>query len=215
MKIKKELPLIAIVLLPVIYLAIIWNKLPDRVPMHWSIGGEVDRYGSRTELLLISILLPMVLYILLLVVPQIDPKKNLNKMGNKYQFFRLIFTALISGLSLFILYAAKSETAKPQYIVLIIGVSYAILGNYFQTIKPNYFIGIRTPWTLENEAVWRTTHRLAGILWFIGGIIVVLLCLLLEPTPVFVSFLIVTGLLVIIPMVYSYVLFRRSKRTAQ
>ena len=88
MKLKNEIPLIAIVSLPFIYLAYIWNELPEKVPMHWNIKGEIDRYGEKIELLLIPILLPLLIYIIFLVVPKIDPKNKISKMGNKYQHIK-------------------------------------------------------------------------------------------------------------------------------
>lgn len=213
MKLKQEIPLIVIVLLPFIYLAYVWNQLPEKVPIHWNIKGEIDRYGEKIELLLIPFLLPFLVYIIFLVIPKIDPKNKLNKMGNKLQTLKVWMTTLMSILALFIIYSAKNQSfANPNYIVLLIGVLYIILGNYFKTIKANYFIGIRTPWTLENETVWRETHKLGGKMWFIGGIIVVLSSLILDKQPNFILFLIITGIISIIPIVYSYIIFKKEKK---
>ena len=210
MNFKRELPLIAIILLPFAYLAYIWNQLPGQVPMHWNAKGEIDRYGDKSELLLLPFLLPVLVYLIFLVVPKIDPKNKLNKMGNKLQTLKVLMTTFMSMLALFLIYSAKNESfANPNYIVLSVGVLYIILGNYFKTIKPNYFIGIRTPWTLENESVWKTTHHLSGKIWFAGGIIVVLSSLLLDKQSNFILFFIITGIITIIPVVYSYVKFQK------
>jgi uncharacterized membrane protein len=215
MNLKKELPLITIVLLPFIYLAYIWNQLPEKVPMHWNIKGEIDRYGEKMELIIIPILLPLLVYIIFLVVPKIDPKNKLNKMGNKLETIKVLLTTFMSILALFIIYSAKNQSfANPNYIILLIGVLYIILGNYFKTIKANYFIGIRTPWTLENETVWKKTHKLGGKLWFVGGIIVVLTSLILDKEPNVTVFLIITGIITIIPIVYSYIIFKNEIKTA-
>jgi len=209
MKLKREIPLITIVLLPFIYLAYIWNELPEKVPMHWNIKGEIDRFGEKSELLLIPILLPLLTYIIFLIVPKIDPKNKISKMGNKYQHIKILLTTFMSILALFIIYTAKNQSfANPNYIVLIIGVLYIILGNYFKTIKANYFIGIRTPWTLENETVWKETHKLGGKMWFVGGIIVVSSSLILEKQLNFTLFMIITGIITIIPIAYSYFKFK-------
>jgi uncharacterized membrane protein len=215
MNLKKELPLITIVLLPFIYLASIWNQLPEKVPMHWNIKGEIDRYGEKMELIIIPILLPLLVYIIFLVVPKIDPKNKLNKMGNKLQAIKVLLTTFMAILALFIIYSAKNQSfANPNYIILLIGVLYIILGNYFKTIKANYFIGIRTPWTLENETVWKKTHKLGGKLWFVGGIIIVLTSLILDKEPNVTVFLIITGIITIIPIVYSYIIFKNEIKTA-
>src|SRR5690606_37809074 len=122
MKLKNELPLIAIVLLPFIYLAYFWNQLPEKVPMHWDINGNIDRYGDKIELLLIPFLLPFLVYVIFLVVPKIDPKKKLHKMGNKLQNLKILMTTFMSVLALFIIYSSKNQTfTNPNYIILFIG----------------------------------------------------------------------------------------------
>jgi len=214
MQLKKELPILAIVLLPFIYLAFIWNELPNKVPMHWNIKGEIDRYGDKIELIIIPFLLPLLVYLIFLVVPKIDPKNKLNKMGGKLNTIKFLLTTFMSILALFIIYTAKNQSfTNPNYIVLLIGVLFIILGNYFKTIKPNYFIGIRTPWTLENENIWKETHKLGGKIWFIGGILVVIFSLILDKSLNFTIFLIITGLITIIPIVYSYLMYKKEIKT--
>ncbi|SMG48239.1 Uncharacterized membrane protein [Marivirga sericea] len=212
MKLKKELPLIAIVLLPLAYLAFVWNDLPNRVPMHWNLQGEVNRYGDKTELVLLILLLPVLVYFLLLIVPKIDPKNKLQRMGGKYDSIRFLVTTFVSILALFIIYSANNESVtNPNYILLGIGLLYFILGNYFKTLKANYFIGIRTPWTLENEEVWKATHKLAGKMWFVGGILVVLSCLIFEKQMNFIVFMSITIIISLVPVIYSYLKFRKLK----
>lgn len=214
MKLKKELPLIGIVLLPFLYLAYVWNQLPEQVPMHYNIKGEVDRYGDKSELIMIPIMMPLLIYAILLAVPYIDPKKQLHKMGNKYQTLKVLLTTFMSVLALIIIYTAKNQSwANPNYILLMMGVLFIILGNYFKTIKANYFIGIRTPWTLESETVWKETHKMAGKLWFGGGILVVLFSLILDQKTNFIVFMSITAILALVPMVYSYLLYKRQKET--
>ena len=213
---KKELPLIATVLLPVIYLAYVWKSLPKKVPMHWNFNGEIDRYGDKTELAIMALLLPLVVYILFLVIPKIDPKNKLNKMGNKLQLLKVWTTIFMSLLSLFIIYSAKSQSlANPNYIVLLVGGLYIVLGNYFKTIKANYFIGIRTPWTLENDIVWKKTHILSGKMWFVGGIIVVLSALIFSKQASFILFITITTIISIVPIVYSYFKFKEITKNTQ
>ncbi|KIA89852.1 SdpI family protein [Kaistella jeonii] len=216
MNLKKELPLIAIVLLPFVYIALIWNKLPEKIPVHWNFEGEIDRYGEKIEILLIPILLPLLIYVIFLVIPKIDPKKKLNKMGNKLHTLKFLLTTLMSGLALFIIYSSQTKTsASPNIIFLFVGVLYVVLGNYFKTIKANYFIGIRTPWTLESESIWKETHLLGGKLWLIGGLMVIISALLLDEKLNSGVFLIITGIITIGPAAYSFLLFKRENKTAQ
>ena len=155
---KKELPYILIALIPFIYLAFIWSNLPETVPMHWNGKGEIDRYGSKNELWLMVLMLSGLGYFLFLIIPKIDPKGKLSKMGNKLDNIRLMMALFMSALSMFIIYSVQQTESKPTFVFALIGLLFAGLGNYFKTIKPNYFIGIKTPWTLENEEVWKTVE---------------------------------------------------------
>jgi uncharacterized membrane protein len=180
--------------------------------MHWNLQGEVDRYGDKSEMILIPFLLPFLVYIIFLIVPIIDPKDRLKNMGQKYQHLKIILTTFMSVLALFIIYSIKNQSlGNPNYIILLLGTLYIVLGNYFKTIKANYFIGIRTPWTLENETVWNETHKLGGKMWFIGGMIVVFSSLILGKQLNFILFFVVTLLITIIPVIYSYVKFKEYK----
>ena len=212
MKLKNELPLIAIVLIPFVFLAYIWNDLPQKVPIHWNINGEIDRFGNKLELILIPLLFPLMTYLIFLVVPKIDPKQQINKFGSKkYQNLKTLIIVFMSILAVLMIYMAKNQSfANVNLIVLPVGVLYIILGNYFKTIKANYFIGIRTPWTLENETVWKETHKLGGKLWFAGGLVIVMSSLLFENKANHVVFMMVTGIIIIIPIVYSYLKFKKT-----
>lgn len=211
---RKELPIITIVLLPFVYLAYIWNKLPLEVPIHWNAEGEIDGYGNKIMLILIPILLPLLVYAIFIIVPKIDPKNKLNQMGNKLQTLKVLVTIFMSLLALFIIYSAENQSlTNPNYIILGIGVLFIILGNFFKTIKPNYFIGIRTPWTLENETVWKKTHSMAGKMWFMGGIAIVFVSLILDKQTNSNVFLVITGIIAIVPILYSYLQFKNESKT--
>lgn len=208
--IQKEIPLLVIVLIPFIYLFSIWNQLPDKIPLHWNIEGEIDRYGEKYEIILIPILLPLMTYILFTIIPKIDPKGKIRQMGKKYQILKSIITILTSMIAIIVIYAALNKTLfNPNYMVLLIGILFVFLGNYFKTLRPNYFIGIKTPWTLENDKVWNETHELAGKLWFIGGLIIVLGSLLLDKKPNFTLFISITVIISVIPIVYSYMKYKQ------
>ena len=208
--VQSELPLITIILVPFIYLAYVWEKLPEKVPMHWNMEGEIDRYGDKSELILIPLLLPLLIYVLFTIIPKIDPKDKLKYMGKKYTVLKTVLTVFMSALSMMIIYAAMNESFyNPNYILLLIGVLFAILGNYFKTLRANYFIGIKTPWTLENETVWEETHKLAGKIWFIGGLMIIFGSLILDKTANTVLFVTITVTITLIPVVYSYFKYQR------
>lgn len=207
---KKELPLLLLSVLPISFLAYLWNGLPERVPLQWGLNGQINRYGDKVELLLIG-LLPLILYGLFLVIPMIDPKKRLEAMGTKYYTIRLITALFIAVLFTYIIYSIKEGTLNnPNYVFMIIGAFFVMLGNYFKTIKPNYFIGIRTPWTLENETIWKNTHRLAGKLWVAGGILIIISCFIFDEQTMTTVFLVITGIITLIPVAHSYLQFKKT-----
>ena len=213
-KIKKEIPFISIALLPFVYLAYIWNRLPEKVPMHWNVSGEIDDYGNKNELLFMLLLVVGLPYLIFLVIPHIDPKQKLQNMGNKLNNLRFVLSLFMSALAIFILYSVQQKTSNTGLIFAIVGLLFAFLGNYFKTIKPNYFIGIRTPWTLENEEVWKKTHLLGGKMWFVGGLLMAMTFVLPDPLNLFV-FLGITAIISIIPIIYSYLEFRKLKSQQQ
>jgi uncharacterized membrane protein len=209
---KKELPLIGIVLAPFVYLAIIWNTLPERVPTHWNYKGEVDHWGDKYSLIGLLFLLPVLTYALLLVIPKIDPKKKIELMGGKYYQLKFILVLFMSTLAFIILHISVNQsTSSPNLIFIPIGILFIALGNYFKVIQPNYFIGIRTPWTLESKEVWKLTHTLAGKLWIAGGLIIVLSSLTIAKSIFIYVFIVAIAILTLVPVIYSYIKFKELK----
>jgi uncharacterized membrane protein len=206
---KKELPLIGIVLAPFVYLALIWNTLPEKVPTHWDYKGEVDKWGDKYSLIALLFLLPVLTYVLMLVVPKIDPKKKIELMGGKYYQLKFILVLFMSMLAFIILHLTENQSmSSPNLIYIPIGVLFIALGNYFKVIQPNYFIGIKTPWTLENKEVWKLTHVLAGKLWIAGGLLIVLTSLTIANSIFIYVFISVIAIISLIPMGYSYYKFK-------
>lgn len=213
---KKELPLILLIIIPFLYLGYIWNSLSEKVPIHWNSAGEINGWGNKSELVIIPILLPLLTYIIFLVTPMIDPKKKLQAMGNKYYQLKFCIVLLMSVLALFILHAANSKSFfNPNTVIILIGLLFIIIGNYLPAVKANYFIGIKTPWTLENETVWRKTHQLAGKIWFPGGLLVIILSFIIKDSRLLqIIFLIITGVITIIPIVYSFLIFKKESQNS-
>lgn len=207
---KKELPIIGIVLTPFVYLAIIWNSLPQRVPIHWNYKGEIDDWGNKFSLFGMLFLLPVLTYVLMLVIPKIDPKKRISLMGGKLYQLKFFLVLFMSLLALFIIYITKNQSFSDSNLhYFLIGILFIILGNYFKVIQPNYFMGIRTPWTLENNEVWKSTHIFAGKLWFAGGLIMILGGLVFQDSNFSLFFISLILALVLIPSAYSYFEFKK------
>ena len=209
---KKELPLLTIIALPIFYLICIWKSLPEKVPTHFNSSGEIDSWGDKSFLILMVLLLPILTYVLMSVIPKIDPNKRLEIMGGKYYQLKFILVSFMSILALFIIYISKERTlSSPNIILILIGILFFSLGNYFKVIQQNYFIGIKTPWTLHNKEVWKLTHILAGKLWTSGGILVVVFSLILPVDRNKYVFIAITTVITVVPIIYSYVKFKELK----
>ena len=152
------------------------------------------------------------MYFLLLLIPVLDPKKKIQQMGDKYYRLRFMFTVFFSLIAIYLIYISSAgNLINPNLLLALIGILFAMLGNYFQTIRPNYFLGIRTPWTLENENVWKKTHHLGGRLWMVGGVLIVLLAFFIHDNSIFmILFSLILSIIVLIPVVYSYLEFKKE-----
>ncbi|MEG2101422.1 MAG: SdpI family protein [Flavobacterium sp.] len=210
---KKELPIIGIVLAPFVYLGVIWNSLPERVPIHWNINGQIDDWGNKSFLIVLVFMLPGLMYLITIAAVKFDPKKRISLMGSKFYQLKFFLVLIMSLLALFIIYISKNQTfSNLNLMYVLIGVLLMALGNYFKVIQPNYFIGIRTPWTLENSEVWKATHVFAGKLWFGGGLIIILGALIFSG-PIFAKAFIAIGVvLAFVPIAYSFIKFKQLEK---
>ncbi len=213
-EIKKEIWLWLIILLPLVYLYSVWNTLPETVPTHFGMDGQPNGWSDKSTLIFIIAGLGVGTYILFTIIPAIDPKGKIESMGGKYFLFKLFMVLFMSALSFIIIHSAVTKTiGNGNLVFVIIGALFAFLGNYMQTIKPNYFLGIRTPWTLESENVWRKTHKLGGKLYFIAGLSAMILPFIMKEhfQQVFLGIILTASL---IPIVYSFIAFKQEQKSA-
>lgn len=143
---------------------LLYPALPDRVPVHWNLAGQVDGYTSRAMGAFFLPAMNLAIYALLLAMPLVDPRRaNYARFAGFYRGLRIILTFFLSVLHAVTLLAG---VGRPVDILLVgsLGMSglFLYLGHSLGRVHPNYFVGIRTPWTLEDEEVWRRTHRLGG-----------------------------------------------------
>ena len=204
-------------LLPLIYLTYVYPSLAATVPLHFSADGVPNRFGSKTEfattVLLVSAI-GLAASLLVRFLPSIDPKKKARY--SQAIFIRISHAVLflIAALTFLIVYAGTQQHfAMPVHVFYpLIGLFLAYLGNLLNNVKPNYFVGIRTPWTLENEEVWRKTHRLAAKLWLPGGIIMAVLGWIIRGSAGHFIFPVGMAVLALIPVVYSYIYYRELSK---
>jgi uncharacterized membrane protein len=205
-----------IFLAPLIYLLIIWQNLPAKVPMHYNLNGVIDRYGDKSELLLMALIITGVnigTYLFLSNVHRIGPKRNGLENKDRMQRMAFVISVFQASLLCVIIYSSAIASIElvPGVVLSGVGLLLSFIGNYMYNIKPNYFAGLRLPWTLENEDNWRKTHHLGGKLWFIGGLLITIICLFLPFKTGIIVFFIIIAILIIIPAVYSYNLHKQQK----
>ncbi|MGE5422908.1 MAG: SdpI family protein [Ignavibacteriales bacterium] len=191
----------------------IYPNLPAEVPRHWNIHGEVDGYWPGLYGAFFAPLLAVGLYVLLVVTPLFDPRRdNYVRFSGAYRFLRwslVLFTVLMYGISIM---AALGYAIRIDMLVKAgVAILFIIIGNFMGQFRPNYFVGIKTPWTLSSEEVWTSTHRTGARIWVLGGLI----CLATAPVREvwgFWIFLIVVAIMSIVPIIYSYILYKRISK---
>ncbi|BCD25737.1 immunity protein SdpI [Bacillus cereus] len=207
---KKHLFAILLIVITCLAWAFAWPYLPDTIATHWS-GGKVDGYSSKLYGMLSMVGIMIVLYIFLNVLPKIDPKKA------NYEKFSKAFMMMNNGI-LLLLFVGNIDiiTSGLGYNLfinrvpeLLVGILFIVIGNYLPQCKPNYFVGIKTPWTLSNEEVWRKTHRFSGKVFVILGIIMILSVFVPVTWKSFVMVVVIIGA-VGLTMGYSYVAYKKE-----
>jgi uncharacterized membrane protein len=189
-----------------------YPRLPETVPTHWNFAGQPDGYSSRLWASVLGPIAIVALTGLFQVLPRIDPR------GRNYQKFPDTYWMLVNGVLAFGLVAHATLLANgvgapvnPTRVLTVAGgLLFVLVGNYLGRIESNWFLGIRTPWTLSSDTVWRKTHRTAGWLFVAAGLGVAAVGAV-RPVGFVPLLAIAAALVAAVPMVQSYVLWRREK----
>ena len=200
-----------VILLPIAFGLIVWDQLPEQIATHWGMDGNPDAYSSREVAVFALPSVIFVLHWLCVFVTSKDPK---NKDKNqKPKELVLFLTPAISLVVSAMMYAAAlgSEVRVEMIMPLFFGLMFIVLGNYMPKCRHNHTIGIRIPWTLNSEENWNATHRFAGKLWMIGGVLI-MLCALLPGIFTFIGFMTISLVMVIIPTIYSYKFHKKEQK---
>ncbi len=208
-------PLILIIVCSFIAGAVLYSHMPDRVPSHWNFRGEVDGYASRFWGTFGIPLINAGIFVMLLLLPLIDPRKeNYRKFAGAYKVFKTVFIVYMTGVYLVVILSVFGYPVPVDRVMMAgIALLFIVLGNYMGQIRHNYFVGIRTPWTLASEQVWQKTHRLGGRFWVVAGL-TGLLASLIGGSAGGIVLGVSLGIATVIPIVYSYLEFRREKNNS-
>lgn len=213
---KKTANILTIVLMVItlIGISIAYRGLPDTIPTHWGMNGEIDNYGSKNTLYFLYLIL-IVINALFILITKIDPKKeNFKKFDRAFSIFRLVFNIFFTAIITIMIMSATGNSVlnTTSSILFLVGLLLAIIGNYLPKFKHNYSAGIKTPWTLASQSVWQKTHRMAGPIWIIGGIISAILALILPSNISIIALIIIVLIITLIPIIYSYIEFQREQK---
>ena len=208
---KKHVFPLSITLLTLVAWLIALPHLPATMPIHWGANGEADGFATKINAIILTVGIMVLIYFIIAFVPRIDPRKE------NYKYFSKTYNIVLNAVLLLFFFVNMSTILQGlgynvpmAYIAPIMaGLVFIIIGNYLQRVRSNYFMGIRTPWTLSNETVWKKTHRLSGKLFFIGGLLILISAFL----PDGYKSVIMWGSIVLcvaVPYLYSYLAYKKE-----
>ncbi|MEI2337787.1 SdpI family protein [Priestia megaterium] len=208
---KKHVFPLSIILLTLVAWLIALPHLPATMPIHWGANGEADGFATKINAMILTVGIMVLIYFIIAFVPRIDPRKE------NYKYFSKTYNIVLNAVLLLFFFVNMSTILQGlgynvpmSYIAPIMaGLVFIIIGNYLQRVRSNYFMGIRTPWTLSNENVWKKTHRLSGKIFFIGGLLILISAFL----PDGYKSVILWGSIVLcvaVPYLYSYLAYKKE-----
>lgn len=203
---------LVILLVPILMGIYAYQDLPDQLAIHFGPNGEPDGYQSKQTFFPVYVLLSAIVMGVLPLARKIDPKKeNYAKFAKAYSMIQVLVALILGGtFSHLLLYNLGIDTVGADvFAKALLGLAWLVIGNYLPQLRSNYFMGIRTPWTLAHPEVWRKTHRMSGPIWVIAGGLMILSAFL--PMGRGSSWPVLSLILfsVIVPIGYSYLAYRK------
>ena len=204
---KRTLILTSVVtMLPLVIGLLLWDVLPVTMATHWGADSTVNGWSSKPMAVLGLPLLLLAIHWVCILITNADPKC---RDGKPLQLVLWICPAVSLLCGSLIYAAALGYDLNPALIMpLFIGLLFMVIGNYLPKCQQNYTIGIKVPWTLNSQENWNRTHRFAGIVWVIGGALIMLTCFLQSPV-LMIGFILSLAFL---PMLYSYGYYLRHEK---
>jgi uncharacterized membrane protein len=189
------------------------DHLPDRVPTHWGLSGEPDGYSSPT---VAAFMLPgfgLVLAAILQLLPRLDPRQEAySEPRSPYWIIANVTLGFLAVLHLTIIgFALGWPIPVGTVVPVAVGILFIIIGALMERMPPSWFMGIRTPWTLSNDEVWRKTHQIGGVCFILAGLLLVIAGFA-RPVGLLILLLIVAGITAAVPVAYSWVVWRAGRR---
>lgn len=208
---RREAPLLVLIAAMFVAAAVLWPSAPARMPVHWNIAGQVDRYGGKVEGLLGLPLVMLGLYVMFLMLPLIDPKRtNYASFAAAYDTLRWATLVILGAVYVALLLTSFGYPVDIGFVVPVaIGLLFCLIGNLMGKFRQNWFVGVRTPWTLSSNASWEKTNRLGGRMFLATGIVLFAAALIHTWWIVAILGAMIVAMVVVLPT-YSYLAWRRD-----
>lgn len=194
--------------------AAVYTRLPERVPVHWTLSGEADRFGTRIEGAWLLPAVMLAVWVVMRLLPRIDPRRaNYAKMQSTYDFIVNAVLTAVLAMHLVVLAAGLGYVIPMRrFVPLLFGVFFVAFGNVLPRTRPNWWFGVRTPWTLSSDRVWTRTHRVAGYAMTTTGIVTLVAAALPGSLPLAAA-IAVAVVAAFWMVIYSYVAWRQEQRS--
>lgn len=194
-----------------LFSAVVFTKLPDQVPVHFDLKGQPDDWMARRYAAFAMPLFAVLITLMFNVLPNISPRRaNMDRFSDTYWTIANMVVAFICVLHVLVLGRSLGWPVDVTTATLLcVGIMFMMMGNVLPRTRSNWWLGIRTPWTMESETVWRATHRLAGKTFMLGGVITVVAALLPAELRPWIA-MAALGIAGFVPVIYSYLYWRRE-----
>ena len=210
---KKKTVCYILMYLPLVVVLIVLPHLPEKIPAHYGFDNQVDRWGSKYEALLFPVISILMGYFLL-AMARLAAKKEEHGENNKNVtiIVGILVLILLNALNVYSLYTSFNKVENLSFVSLdigqlvfgIIGMLMIVTGNLMPKLRMNSMIGLRTHWSMKNEATWKKSQHIGGISFIIGGIIIIGICIVMKGTPCLLSVLGVWAMLIVIDVFLTY-----------
>jgi uncharacterized membrane protein len=190
---------------------IFYAQLPRVVPIHWNAAGQIDGYAPKLEAVFVVPAAMLVVFGVFALLPLISPAGyDIETKSRAYRGILFGILAFLLAVHVQLLLAGMHRAPSIEtFVSVALGLLFIILGNYMPKMRRNFFVGIRTPWTLADEDVWFRTHRLGGILFVVGGVLLMGVGPFLHGRATEMFLITIVGAAVLVSVVYSYAIYRR------
>ena len=208
---KRDVISIFVPITAIVITLILYPSLPERIPTHFNIEGIPDRYDSKFVYFFWYNVMLSGIYILMTFIPMIDPFwKKIKKRYNLFLIFRDIILFFMFFVFILSIKAMKSGKLDVGWMGIGLGLLFILIGNYLPKIPRNFFFGIRVPWTLASEIVWKKTHIMGGWVFVLAGLLMMILSF--SKITLFITVMISTGIILVFSILYPFFLYKKLEK---